>query len=114
VKLQFDNFEIWNELAAAYEVDDFVAVAGLNGGIRPLRTREDFEVALVKPKQYFDGYPTSYGAMGGVSSGIEAPAANRLQAALVQTHANPLGQPDLGGMSICCYKHFECHTSLHF
>ena len=36
-------------LAAAYEVDDFVAVAGLNCGIGPLRAREDFEVA-------FDGY----------------------------------------------------------
>ena len=33
-------------LAAAYEVDDFVAVAGLNGGIGPLRAREDFEVAF--------------------------------------------------------------------
>ena len=36
-------------LAAAHEVHDFVAVAGLNGGIGPLRSREDFEVA-------FDGY----------------------------------------------------------
>jgi len=33
-------------LAAAYELDDFVAVAGLNGGIGPLRAREDFEVAF--------------------------------------------------------------------
>jgi hypothetical protein len=39
-------------LAAAYEVDDFVAVAGLNGGIGPLRARENFEVA-------FDGYAGS-------------------------------------------------------
>jgi len=36
-------------LAAADEVDDFVAVAGLNGGIGPSRAREDFEVA-------FNGY----------------------------------------------------------
>lgn len=36
-------------LAAAYEVDDFVAVAGLNGGIGPLRAGKDFEVA-------FNGY----------------------------------------------------------
>jgi hypothetical protein len=33
-------------LATAYEVDDFVAVAGLNGGIGPLRTWEDFKVAF--------------------------------------------------------------------
>jgi hypothetical protein len=33
-------------LAAAYEVDDFVTVAGLNGGIGPLRAREDFQVAF--------------------------------------------------------------------
>ena len=33
-------------LAATYEVDDFVAVAGLNGGIGPLWAREDFEVAF--------------------------------------------------------------------
>jgi hypothetical protein len=33
-------------LAAAYEVDDFVAVAGLNGGTGPLRARKDFEVAF--------------------------------------------------------------------
>jgi hypothetical protein len=33
-------------LAAAHEVHDFVAVAGLNGGIGPLRTGEDFEVAF--------------------------------------------------------------------
>jgi len=36
-------------LAAANEVDDFVAVTGLNGGIGPLRPRKDFEVA-------FNGY----------------------------------------------------------
>ena len=33
-------------LAAAYEVDDFVTVTGLNGGIGPLRARENFEVAF--------------------------------------------------------------------
>jgi hypothetical protein len=33
-------------LAAAYKVDDFVAVAGLNGSTGPLWTREDFEVAF--------------------------------------------------------------------
>jgi hypothetical protein len=33
-------------LAAAYEVDDFVAIAGLNGGVGPLGAREDFEVAF--------------------------------------------------------------------
>jgi hypothetical protein len=33
-------------LAAAYEVDDFIVVAGLNGSIGPLRAREDFEVAF--------------------------------------------------------------------
>ena len=33
-------------LAAAYEMDDFVAVAGLNGGIGPQRAREDFEIAF--------------------------------------------------------------------
>jgi hypothetical protein len=27
-------------------MDDFVAVAGLNGGVGPLWTREDFEVAF--------------------------------------------------------------------
>jgi hypothetical protein len=43
------QFEPRRRLAAAYELDDFVAVAGLNGGIGPLRAREDFEVA-------FDGY----------------------------------------------------------
>jgi hypothetical protein len=69
---------------------------------------------LVKPKQHFDGNPAGYGTMGGVASGIEASAANRLQAALVQTHANPLGQVNLGGTSICSYEHFECDTSLHF
>jgi hypothetical protein len=52
--------------------------------------------------------------MGGIVSRIEAPAANRLQAALVQTHANALGQVNLGGASIRSHEHFECHTSLHF
>ena len=33
-------------LAAAYEVDDFVTVTGLNGGVGPLRARENFEVAF--------------------------------------------------------------------
>jgi hypothetical protein len=33
-------------LAAAHEMDDFVAVTGLNGGVRPPRAREDFEVAF--------------------------------------------------------------------
>jgi hypothetical protein len=33
-------------LAAAYEVDNFVAVAGFNGGIGPLRAWEDFQVAF--------------------------------------------------------------------
>jgi len=33
-------------LASTYEMDDFVAVAGLNGGIGPSRAREDFEVAF--------------------------------------------------------------------
>jgi hypothetical protein len=95
-------------------MDDFVAIAGLNGGGGPPGAREDFELALVKPKQHFDGDPTGYGMMSGVASGIEAPAANRLQAALVQTHADPLGQVNLGRTSICCYEHFQCHTSLHF
>jgi hypothetical protein len=44
-----DAVESRRRLAAAYEVDYFVAVAGLNGGVGPLRAREDFEVA-------FDGY----------------------------------------------------------
>jgi|ERR1700693_2674274 len=33
-------------LAAAYEVDDFVTVAGLDCSIGPLWAREDFEVAF--------------------------------------------------------------------
>jgi hypothetical protein len=49
VKLQFENFESGTNLAAAYEMDDFVAVAGLNGGIGPLQAGEDFKIA-------FDGY----------------------------------------------------------
>jgi hypothetical protein len=48
-KFVSDAVELRRRLAAAYEMDDFVAVAGLNGGIGPLRAREDFEVA-------FDGY----------------------------------------------------------
>ena len=101
-------------LAAADEVDDFVTVAGLNDGVRPRRAPKDFDVALVKPKQHFDTDPTGYGTMSGVASRAEAPAANRLQAALVQTHANPLGQVNLGSTSVCCYENFECDTSLHF
>jgi hypothetical protein len=38
--------EARRRLAAADEMDDFVAVAGLNGGVGPLRAREDFEVAF--------------------------------------------------------------------
>jgi hypothetical protein len=38
--------ELRRRLAAAYEMDDFVAVAGLNGGIGPLRAGEDFKVAF--------------------------------------------------------------------
>jgi hypothetical protein len=100
-------------LAAAYEVHEFVAVAALNSVIGAMKARKDFE-GLVKPKQHFNGDPTGYGTMSGVASGIEAPAANRLQAALVQTQADPLSQVDLGGTSICSYEHFECHASLHF
>jgi hypothetical protein len=37
---------LFGNLAAAYEMDDFVAIAGLNGGIGPLRAREDFEIAF--------------------------------------------------------------------
>jgi hypothetical protein len=48
-KFVSDAVEFRRRLAAAYEVDDFVAVAGLNGGIGPLRARENFEIA-------FDGY----------------------------------------------------------
>ena len=114
MKLQFEKFDSGQILATAYEMDDLVAIAGLNGDVWPLQTGKNFEVALVKPKQHFDGDPTGYGTMSGVSSGIEAPAADRLQAALVQTHANPLGQVNLGGTSICSYEYFECDTSLHF
>jgi len=45
-KFVSDAVELRRRLAAAYEVDDFVAVAGLNGGMGPLRARENFEVAL--------------------------------------------------------------------
>ena len=38
--------ELREELAAADEVDDFVAVAGLDGSLVPLRARKDFEVAF--------------------------------------------------------------------
>jgi hypothetical protein len=76
-------------LTADDEMDDFVAVAGLNSGIGAMWARKDFEAALVKPKQHFNGDPTGYGKMNGVASGIEAPAANRLQATLVQTHGSP-------------------------
>ena len=41
--------ELREELAAADEVDDLVAVAWLYFGLTPLRTRQDFEVA-------FDGH----------------------------------------------------------
>jgi hypothetical protein len=41
-----DAVEFRRRLAAAYEVDDFVVVAGLNGGVGPLRAREDFEIAF--------------------------------------------------------------------
>jgi hypothetical protein len=34
------------ELTAADELDDFVTVAGLDGGLRPLRARKNFEIAL--------------------------------------------------------------------
>jgi hypothetical protein len=37
---------ISGELAAAYEVDDFVAVTGMDGGVGPLRAGENFEVAF--------------------------------------------------------------------
>jgi hypothetical protein len=45
-KFVSDAVEFRRRLAAAYEMDDFVAVAGLDGGVGPLRTREDFEVAF--------------------------------------------------------------------
>jgi hypothetical protein len=45
-KFVSDAVESRSRLAAAYEVDDFVAVAGLNGGIGPLWARENFEVAF--------------------------------------------------------------------
>ena len=37
---------ITRELAAADEVDDFVAIAGLNSGLVPLRARKDFKIAF--------------------------------------------------------------------
>jgi hypothetical protein len=46
VKPRFEDFGCEDFLAASYEMDDFVAVAGLNGGIGPLWAREDFEVAF--------------------------------------------------------------------
>ena len=46
MKLEFENFDFEGILAATDEVDDFVAVTGLNGGIGPLRARENFEVAF--------------------------------------------------------------------
>lgn len=33
-------------LAAAYKVDDFIAVAGLDSGIGPLRARENLKVTF--------------------------------------------------------------------
>jgi hypothetical protein len=45
-KFVSDAVEFRRRLAAAYEVDDFVAVAGLNGGCGPVRAREDFKVAF--------------------------------------------------------------------
>jgi hypothetical protein len=45
-KFVSDAVESRRRLAAAYEVDDFVAVAGLNGGIGPQRAGEDFKVAF--------------------------------------------------------------------
>jgi len=45
-KFVSDAVEFLRRLAAADEVDDFVTVAGSNGGIGPLRARENFEVAF--------------------------------------------------------------------
>jgi hypothetical protein len=52
-KFVSDKVEFRRRLAAAYEVDDFVAVAGLDGGVGPLRTGENFEVA-------FNGYAAGW------------------------------------------------------